>query len=393
MTTTIRGLGTSTPCHQMSQEEATELFCSVVCTEEKQRRLARTLFRKAGVDRRHTVIPHRAAYHWCKSTQALAEANEQAGSITTFEVDDYVASGSRAEEIEAGGSAGPTTSERMALYATFAPDLACDAATGALEQAESSASSITHLVTVSCTGFGAPGVDIDLIERLGLPRTTQRVNVGFMGCHGGINGLRTAKAICESQPEAKVLMCATELCSLHYRFQWDGEGIIGNALFADGAASLVMESNSSEEKEDWRVLSTGSVLLEDSKQAMSWSVGDHGFEMLLGSEIGDHIEAKLQAWMVDWLAQQDVQFDEIDMWAVHPGGPRILSAVEKSLELPTEALATSRKILAANGNMSSPTVFFILDALRKQPAHANAKRCIVLGFGPGLMAEVALLGR
>lgn len=395
MKATIRGLSTATPCHQMTQAEATELFSNVVCTEEKQRRLARALFRKSGVERRHTVVPHRAAYHWCAmKEQAVAAESSPVDGPGSFEVQDYLEPTDQDAIIQSGGSAGPTTEERMALYAQFAPDLACDAARGAFEGADISTDAITHLVTVSCTGFGAPGVDIELIDRLHLPRTTQRINVGFMGCHGGINGLRAAKAIVESETSAKVLLCATELCSLHYRFQWDSEGIIGNALFADGAAAMILEAgNPTQADSSWQVVKTGSVLVKDSKEAMSWTVGDYGFEMLLTSEVGDHIEQALQPWLQDWLGAQGLSIENVDRWAVHPGGPRILSAVEKGLSLPSDALDTSREVLRNHGNMSSPTVMFILQAFERMEIEKAEEHCLVLGFGPGLMAEVALLKR
>jgi prepilin-type processing-associated H-X9-DG protein len=277
----------------------------------------------------------------------------------------------------------------MQLYADNAAPLAKEAVGRALEDSGVGPRDVTHLVTVSCTGFDAPGIDIELIDGLKLRPTTQRVNVGYMGCHGAINGLRVAKGIAASEPGAMVLLCATELCSLHYRFNWDDEGIIGNALFADGSAAILIANSSAPPGEkQFTLRATGSCLIPDSRQVMSWRVGDHGFEMRLAGEVAEKINTHLRPWMSEWLGQHGHTIESIGSWAVHPGGPRILSAVEEALALPREATRFSHEVLAQHGNMSSPTVLFILDRLRQ----ARAKRpCVALGFGPGLVAEAALL--
>lgn len=418
MTCKILGLGTATPTHQMSQEEALELFTNIACEEEKHARLARALFRKANVENRHTVVPHRVAYDWCEIAAAVAEEQVTESGVDVKRLGNHVAGAAvQTPSVDAGKSPGPTTQERMELYAAFASDLAMDAATLALAQSNVPSEQITHLVVVTCTGFDSPGVDIELIERLQLSPSTQRIQVGFMGCHAAINGLRTAQAITQSDPNAKVLMCCVELCSLHYRFTWDSEGIIGNALFADGAAAMVLagsgggeaagavnEYPSSDETAalDWRVVQTGSMVIPNSRDAMSWKIGDHGFEMKLTGEVGEKIEEHLAEWLSGWLQAQGLGLNDVDYWGVHPGGPRILTAVETCLNLAPEHLETSRAILKQNGNMSSPTVLFILEQFRKQQAkkvtgpqdasgNERGKYCILLGFGPGLVAEIALL--
>src|SRR5205085_4734747 len=246
---------------------------------------------------------------------------------------------------------------------------------------------ITHLITVSCTGFAAPGVDVQLLSSLGLPNETQRIHVGFMGCHGAINGLRAAHALAALPSTGHVLLCAVELCSLHYRFQWDPERMLGNVLFADGAAALVCRKAQAEHT-GYRVAATGSCLIPDSTDAISWRIGQHGFEMSLSARVPDLIAQHLRPWLSGWLERQGTSLDEIRSWVVHPGGPRIVSAVEESLHLASDATALSRQVLAEYGNMSSPTVLFILQRMRERQA---AGPCVVLGFGPGLMAEVALL--
>src|SRR5262249_30830043 len=135
--------------------------------------------------------------------------------------------------------AGPSTAERMQLYAAEAPPLAVEAAGKALAESGVEPASFTHLVTVSCTGLVAPGVDFALIRGLGLQPTVERTHVGFMGCHGAMNGLRAANAFATADPAARVLVCAVELCSLHYHFGNDPDKALANAIFADGAAAVV----------------------------------------------------------------------------------------------------------------------------------------------------------
>ena len=283
---------------------------------------------------------------------------------------------------------GPTTAERMRLYAEHAPPLACAAATAALGEAAISPADVTHLITVSCTGFSAPGVDIALINGLGLPPAVERIQVGYMGCHGAINGLRVAGALAAADPSARILLCAVELSSLHYQFQWNPETCIGNALFADGAAAIVGGGAPNASNDSvWRLAATGSRLVPDSLDAMTWRIGDYGFEMTLTSRVPQLIAAHLRPWLVEWLARQGLTLGEIGSWAVHPGGPRIVAAVAEALALPAAAVAVSNEVLAEHGNMSSPTVLFVIDRLRRRRAPLP---CLALAFGPGLTAEAAL---
>ena len=359
----ILGLGTAVPPHAMSQQEATELAHRVVCQTEQQQRLLSVLYRKAGVENRQTALPHRIAEKWLPP--ASAEDNESPRPATF----------------------GPTTAERMQYFAEHAPPIALRASSQALANAGMEPAEITHLVTVSCTGFDAPGVDTALIRGLGLRATTQRIQVGFMGCHGAINGLRTAQAIAGSDPAAKVLLCAAELCSLHYRFAWDPERIIANALFADGAAAVVGSAGLPKDNNTWSVAATGSCLIPDSTDSMTWRIGDHGFEMTLHAQVPELIHRHLRPWLAEWLPLHGQSLDSIASWAIHPGGPRILSAIAESLCLPLGATSVSREILASHGNMSSPTVLFIVNRLRELKA---PRPCLALGFGPGMFAEAAL---
>jgi predicted naringenin-chalcone synthase len=275
----------------------------------------------------------------------------------------------------------------MRRYEVDAMELAASAASAALLDACTRPVDISHLVTVSCTGFSAPGVDVALIENLGLPRTVSRTHIGFMGCHGALNGLRTANALSRTSGPGKVLMCCVELCSLHYQYVADRPHIIANALFSDGAAAVVGESPGAE-RQSWCVVDHFSCIVPNTKELMAWRIGDNGFEMCLSPDVPQVIEAELRPWLVDELSRNSLRIDDVKSWAIHPGGPRILTAAANSLAIDHALLAPSRTVLEEFGNMSSPTVLFIVEKLRRK---CDSLPCVALAFGPGLAIEAALI--
>jgi predicted naringenin-chalcone synthase len=190
-----------------------------------------------------------------------------------------------------------------------------------------------------------------------------------------------------------VLLCSVELCTLHLAYGWDPERLVINALFADGAGAVVgvpVEDTGAggAASSDWSVAASGTLLLPDSLDAMSWRIGDHGFLMSLSASVPDLIKAHVGDWLHEWLAEQGMAFDDVKTWAVHPGGPRVLTAFGQATGLDSSAFAASREVLSAYGNMSSATILFILDRLRQRQAELP---CVALAFGPGLVVEAALI--
>jgi predicted naringenin-chalcone synthase len=366
MTIAILGMGTALPSHSISQADAAEVAKAVCCTTQEQADALPSLYRQTGIERRHMVFNQHVVRDVLQGTTST-----QSVFLPTGRPDDR----------------GPSTAQRMKRYAEEAPPLALDASRRALDESGVAAGRLTHLITVSCTGFEAPGVDVRLIKGLGLPATVQRTHVGFMGCHGAINGLRVGRAFAAAEPDAHILLCAVELCSLHYHYGWNPKKVVGNALFADGAAAVV-GVGADAPADAWRVMGAGSCLIPDSEYAMGWTVGDFGFEMTLSTRVPGLIRANLRPWLDGWLARHGLAVADVASWAIHPGGPRVLGAVEEPLGLASEATAVSRAVLREHGNMSSPTVLFILDQLRRQQA---PRPCVALGFGPGLVAEALLL--
>lgn len=367
MSLTIRGLGTALPPHVISQRRVAELARTLCCRTERQAAMIPRLYEHAGIDTRHFVIGDDVVGDIINGTNAT-----QSVFVPSSVNDDT----------------GPSTAERMQYYAAEAPPLAVRAARAALESSQVPAGDISHLVTVSCTGFMAPGVDVELIKQLHLKPTVLRTHVGFMGCHGAINGLRLAQALVEAQPRARVLLCAVELCSLHFHYGWDPKKNVAGALFADGAAAIVGTPADDASTDAWTVVDSRSCLFPDAEDAMTWRIGDHGFEMSLSARVPGMIAGSLRSWLASWLSEHGLSIADVGSWAVHPGGPKILTAVEECLELRPDALSLSRGVLAECGNMSSPTVLFILKRLRREQA---VRPCVMLGFGPGLVAEGALL--
>lgn len=291
--------------------------------------------------------------------------------------------------LNAGGPHGPTTAARLAHYARHAGTLAADAAGRALSTAETPASALTHLVTVSCTGAESPGLDHTLIERLGLRPDISRTHVGFMGCHGAINGLALADAFTRANHNALAMVVCVEVCSLHFqaRGTWDQQ--VANAIFADGAAcAIVGQAREDRPSSAPRLRAFASRVFPGTRDLMSWTIGEHGFEMRLSPRVPGVLRRAVGPWADEWLGAQGLSRDAIAAWAVHPGGRDILAAVERGLGLPGDALDTSRAILDRHGNMSSGTVLWVLDALLRRGVTGPVA---ALSFGPGLTAEGVLL--
>ena len=358
MPLTLHGIGTAVPTQQLSQAEAVEVAHRINAESPEQVRLMSRIYQKTKVLTRGSVL------------------------LENDGVD-----GTSKERLSFYGSESPGTAERMQVFDAHAGGLALEAAAKALKDADISSGAITHLVTVSCTGFQSPGVDLFLMDKLELAPSVQRTHIGFMGCHGAMNGLRVAHAFAEMDPNAVVLLCAVELCSLHMAYGWHPEKVVANALFADGAAAVVASANPSPAHQSLVLRRSGSMVIPDSADLMHWEIGDHGFAMGLSPRVPETVGAALLPWLRDWLADQAIDLEAVTSWAIHPGGPRILSTCAEVLSLGPNLLLDSRAVLQEHGNMSSATILFILERLRRR---STAGPCLALAFGPGLSTEVAL---
>lgn len=289
----------------------------------------------------------------------------------------------------------PGTADRMQAYMEAAETMAIDASRRALAHAQVDASRITHLVTASCTGFAAPGVDQSIIGALGLGAHVRRTHIGFMGCHAAVNALAVASAFAAADRDACVLLACAEVCTVHFQASARVDRVVANTLFADGAAAAVVSAPPADDDggvqglfECPAVARCASAIIPDSVGSMAWHIGDHGFEMTLGADVPDRIAAALPAWVDRELAALGMARHEVGGWAIHPGGPRVIDAVIASLGLPAAAGDASRAVLRRHGNMSSATLLFIMDEMRR----AGVPRpWIGLAFGPGLAGEMVIL--
>jgi alpha-pyrone synthase len=268
----------------------------------------------------------------------------------------------------------PSTASRMTLYADHAPALALRAIKALGE--EIALTDITHLVVASCTGFVAPGIDQIIANALGLPGSTERVLIGFMGCYAAVTALRTARHIVRSEPAARVLVVTVELSTLHLQPDDAIEPLLAMLHFGDGAAAALISAEGA-----GLTLNSGiSMTLPNSKDLIRWAIGDTGFAMHLSGEVPGRIEVALRDPETRSILTGD---QTVTAWAIHGGGRTILDAVERGLDLGPDALAESRATLRDCGNMSSATLMFTLGKLMG----TRPEQGVALAFGPGLAAE------
>jgi predicted naringenin-chalcone synthase len=395
----LLSIGTALPSGLLPQEQAFEQARSYNCTSPREEQVLQKLYKRTLIQTRPTIFSPQTKSHRDKlstrtidtSTCTLDSFYPQPG--TTGDTDNLCHSCLGA----AGSSGQPGTAARMARYKQEVTPLAAAAARQALAKIDMPASRIGNLITVSCTGFFAPGLDTEIIQALGLSPGVSRTHVGFMGCHGAMNGLRVGSALAKANHSVSLIVAA-ELCSLHFQYGTKSDDVLANALFADGAAAALLSDSSEPIVGDsgaamskggggCNLVASASYLLPDSQTAMTWQIGDHGFFMTLGPEVPDLIRKHLAQWLEQWLGQFDLDIKSVASWAVHPGGPRVLDAVEQALALAPRGLAVSREIFTRLGNMSSPTILFILDSLSSACAD---KPIVALAFGPGLTIEAAL---
>lgn len=346
-----------------------------VCTREQSMAIARVVFRDqpeslvfverllmaSGIEKRHTVI---------------ADYGRPMEERTFF---------SRTHDFRPE----PTTQARNDLFNREANVLALQACEALGETPWRGR--VTHLVTASCTGFAAPGFDIALVRALGLSPRVHRTHVGFMGCYAGFSTLKLAHTICAADPSALVLVVHVELCSLHVHFRPDPDTLIANSLFADGVAAALIGGDRHRglgQGTALAILGSGAFLLPTGEEDMTWTIGNHGFHMTLSPRVPYLLRKHLPAAFTTLLAELGAKRDQIRHWAIHPGGPAILDKAVQALGIDASDVEIPRDVLRTCGNMSSATLWFLLDRVRREPQSGLVYAC---GFGPGLSLESALL--
>ena len=383
MAISIRSIETAVPDVEVKQGEIRDMFMAQPGRSRLAQRLIAAAFDASAIDTRHTVVDELAG----------SPSPAAAGVAPVF------------YDADAGRVLSPSTGTRNAVFAERCPELVLTAARRALDAAHGiEASDVTHVVTVSCTGFYAPGPDYALVRELGLSPRTQRYHLGFMGCYAAFPALRAARDFCRSDARAVVLVVCVELCSLHLQASDDPDTIVASSVFSDGAAAAVVTGREVAGSPGAAVLDLDAfetTLTAVGEGDMAWTIGDHGFEMVLSryvpAIIGEHIHGALAPLLGADPVLVGRPAAAVDLWAVHPGGRSILDKVQQALSLSDAQLEASRATLAEHGNMSSATVLFVLrrllhaDPPADTPAGPAGQRVCAMAFGPGLTVESALL--
>ncbi|WP_026533061.1 type III polyketide synthase [Arthrobacter sp. H41] len=370
MTVMLRSLETAVPETVMKQPDVRDAFAAQPGLTRLGTRLVNTAFDSSGIDTRYTVV------------KELTLDSESEHPVFFDRSQMRILS--------------PSTKTRNEVYAEEGTELFIEAGRKALAAAAGiEAADVTHVVTVSCTGFFAPGPDYKVVRALDLAPSVQRYHLGFMGCYAAFPALRSAKAFCEAEPDAVVLVISAELCSLHVRSSNNPDTIVGSSLFADGAAAAIITAR--EIPLDGPALSLDhfeTVLTPVGEESMAWNIGDEGFEMVLGTYvphiIDEHIVGALEPLLASDETLKGMAYRDIEHWGIHPGGRSILDKVEAKLDLTAEQLVPARETLRNFGNMSSATVMFVLKHILEQPSSGGNGRICSMAFGPGLTVETAL---
>jgi predicted naringenin-chalcone synthase len=287
---------------------------------------------------------------------------------------------------------GPDTKQRMCLYKEWSARLTVRAASAVLEATGTDPSSITRLITVSCTGFSAPNFDYDLITSLGLPSHIRRTHIGFMGCAAAVIGFTSVLEALQrtGDDKSKVLLVAVELCSLHMQTDPSRDNILANMIFADGCGAALFATGSAHPAKA-RLVETHSILFPASKHIMGWEIGNHGFEMILASDLPDAITAQAVPAAKAIIQRMGLQPGDIRHWALHPGGRAIIDALQTGMDLSDKQVAPSRAVLSEYGNMSSASILFVLkEVFSHDRLQADDWLCTI-AFGPGLTMEMAFM--
>jgi alkylresorcinol/alkylpyrone synthase len=279
-----------------------------------------------------------------------------------------------------------STGRRMERYIDEAVPLAADAVTRALAAADLSPGEVGLLAVVSCTGYATPGVDHQLAAKLGFPASLQRLFIGHMGCYGAVPGLGAVADYVTARRQPAVLVCV-ELSSLHLQPPTtDLEQIVAHALFSDAAAAVVLEPAA----EGLAVIDIAAHTIADAASLMTWSITDTGFRMTLDRQVPDVLARHVGPAVDDLLTRNGLRRGDVQAWAVHPGGPRILDVVADRLGLAEGDLDASRRVLAEHGNCSSATLLLVLSELQRRPLEPGAP-VVAMAFGPGLTLYACLL--
>ncbi len=350
----ISSIGTAVPAFKHAQKDILNFMQQVYALDAVENRKLKFLYSHSGIETRYSAVPD--------YSQEMPEWKFYPHS----------------ENLEPF----PSLELRMQWYNKYAPLLSVDAIRNCFE-GKISTNEITHLITVSCTGMSAPGLDLHVMELLDLPKHTYRTSINFMGCYAAIHALKMADAICKTEPLAKVMIVCTELCTLHFQKDPSADNIASTLLFGDGSAAALVVPDTDTSK-GLHLKSFYSEIVPRGKRDMSWELSSTGFLMTLSGYIPELIQEDFEPLVQRALQNANMNKEQIEHWCIHPGGKRIVDAIQKSLQLQPASVEKSYEVLNKFGNMSSPTVLFVLKELFEGK---NQGEIFGAAFGPGLTME------
>lgn len=355
----IHHIETALPPFKHRQVDLRDRMKEITQSGEREQRIIHHLYAKSGIETRYSVI------------------------------NDFKKEGSHSLFFN-GQGATPGTASRNNTYIKEGRKIFVEVATKLLRNSDFKEADITHLITVSCTGFYAPGPDFDIIRSLNLNPSIERYHLGFMGCYAAIPALKLADQICRANEKANVMVVSVELCTIHFQANPKMDDLLSASVFADGGSGAIVSSRKPAQP-SYSINGFASALLEKGRDDMAWTIGDHGFNMILSNYIPDLLSEGLDRFINPIFETFSLSASEIDLWAVHPGGRAILDKAEKTLGLSSDALQSARKVLSEYGNMSSATILFVLKELMQNTAKPASGRTLAMAFGPGLTLETAYL--
>jgi predicted naringenin-chalcone synthase len=352
MNSSIVSIGLSNPGEPIPQAEISRFMQLAHQLDAQERRKLDFLYRKSGIDSRHSVLE----------------------DFQTEEVSDFTFF-PKNKELHPF----PGTAARMQVFEEKGPELAEQAVRSALQQAGVEANSLTNLILISCTGMVAPGLELDLMRRLDIPSSVERYCIHFMGCYAAFTGLRLADQLVKANPKSRVLVVSVELCTLHFQKEYTEDNLLANSLFGDGAAAaLVMQS-----EKGLQIKNYFSEVLWEGEKDMAWKIGDFGFEMRLSQYIPSLLNQGIRR--LRDLFEAKFNFSKVRHVAIHPGGKQILIQVQEAFGLSPEVNRHALEVLRTCGNMSSASILFVLERMLQDSSIQGD--ILALGFGPGLTLE------
>ena len=352
MNSSIVSIGLSNPGTPIPQAEISRFMQVAHQLDTQERRKLDFLYRKSGIDSRHSVLDD--------------FQKEEVSDFTFFP---------KNKELNPF----PGTAARMQVFEEKGPELAEQAVRSALLQAEVEANSLTHLILISCTGMVAPGLELDLMRRLGIPSSVERYCIHFMGCYAAFTGLRLADQLVKANPKARVLVVSVELCTLHFQKEYTEDNLLANSLFGDGAAAAVVMQS----EKGLQIKNYFSEVLWEGEKDMAWKIGDFGFEMRLSQYIPSLLNQGIRR--LRDLFEAKFNFSKVRHVAIHPGGKQILIQVQEAFGLSPEVNQHALEVLRTCGNMSSASILFVLERMLQDSSIQGD--ILALGFGPGLTLE------